>query len=229
MIENNWFISDLHINHYWKNQEGQERGVIFFERTRFKNIKEHDNYVLGNLYKWANAHKGQTLWILGDLGDISIALRALLELKYSFSIKINLVMGNHDSSKDKEKFKEVFDEVYDYPVFISKRVVLSHEPLYPLPEGMINIHGHLHGAKLDSKQHICVSAHVIGYNPISWKAVSKALSKIPNASYKFLQEPYRELYQFTQPKEDVVYNNNGKIKLKESIKKYNQIYGKRIQ
>ena len=231
MLNNNWFISDLHINHDWQNQEGQKRGVIYFERTKFQTIEEHDNFIFNSLFKWAEKHKEETLWILGDFGDIT-ALNRIKEMREKFSIKVNFVKGNHDSfnSKNKEKFIDAFDEVYDYPVFISGRVVLSHEPLYPLPEGVINIHGHLHGAKLDSEKHLCVSAHVINYNPISWKSVSKILSKIPKANYKFLLEPYRELYQFTQPKEDVVYDfKTGKIKLKESIEKYNEIYNKEIQ
>lgn len=123
----------------------------------------------------------------------------------------------------------MFDTYYTMPQYIHPRIIVSHEPQYPTPDGVINIHGHLHASKLDSPQHINCSIHITDYRPIGWKTIQKAFSKVPKANYKFLREPYRNEYIFTQPKDDAVYDKNGKIKLKESIALYNKKYGKHIQ
>lgn len=204
-LEQCWFISDPHFNHSYINKAGEKRGVIYFERTKFKDIAAHDHFIHIHLLEWAKDHKGQTLFVLGDFGDVNY-LYIIDELRYSYNITVNFVWGNHDKNCDKELFEEHFDNVYYYPTYIADRVILSHEPVYPCPDGCVNVHGHLHGAKLASSQHICASMHVVGYKPFSGKVVAKTLSKIPKASYKFLEEPYAHLYQFTQEKEDVVYN-----------------------
>lgn len=225
-IEKMYFISDLHLNHMYINQAGEPRGVIIFERTQFKTIQEHDNYIHDALISWAQKHSGCGLWILGDFGDTSY-LYWIDEMR-AYGCEVYFLFGNHDSSSDMKKFKTHFDEVYRYPTYISNRVLLSHEPQYPTPQGIVNIEGHLHSAILDSEQHICVSANTINYQPVSYKAVAKRLGKIQKPSYKFLQESYRELYKFIRPKEDVVMHKDGRIKLKESIKKYNVKYNKKI-
>lgn len=41
----------------------------------------------------------------------------------------------------------LFDEVYSGPLMISDRIILSHEPITPLPIYLFNIHGHDHSGK----------------------------------------------------------------------------------
>lgn len=50
-----------------------------------------------------------------------------------------LVMGNHDRISDCASH---FDEVFDGPLYISKKLLLSHEKVYA--KGAVNIHGHHH-------------------------------------------------------------------------------------
>ena len=54
------FISDPHLSH---------DNIIKFERTRFKTIKEHDDYIK-NLIT-TNLHLNDTLYVLGDVGEMS--------------------------------------------------------------------------------------------------------------------------------------------------------------
>ena len=226
LFEKMYFCSDLHINNMYINQAGEPRGVILFERTQFKTIQEHDTHIYNMLISWAQKHPDCGLWILGDFGDTDY-LYWIDEMR-AYGCEVYFLYGNHDSASDFDKFKEHFNEVYRYPTYITNRVLLSHEPQYPMPVGELNIMGHLHSATLNSPQHICVSINTINYSPMSYKSVAKRLGQIEKASFKFLQEPYRELYHFTRPKEDVVMDKYGNIKLKESIELYNRKYGKKI-
>lgn len=217
-LEHSWFVSDLHLNHYWKNKQGEERGVILFERTQFRTIQEHDTYIWRQLYNWAKNHPGHTLFILGDFGDTS-QLWKLDKMRFEYDIYLVFVYGNHDSKEDYNKFYEYFDEVYLRPFYISNRVIISHEPIWPVPYGCVNVCGHVHGATLNSEQYLLCSIHTIGYSPFSWKKVSKQLSLVPKVSYKFLQEPYAHLYHFLQPRPELVLDKNNNILLEESRKK----------
>lgn len=50
-----------------------------------------------------------------------------------------LIMGNHDTKSLCERH---FHEIYDGPLYIGRKLLLSHEPVY-VP-GAVNIHGHAH-------------------------------------------------------------------------------------
>jgi len=78
-------------------------------------------------------HKNDTLIILGDIGNIEWVDK----LRVGYKV---ILTGNHD--KGKSIYEQYFDEVYDGPLFISRNLVLSHEPLPPGP--YFNIHGHEH-------------------------------------------------------------------------------------
>lgn len=50
-----------------------------------------------------------------------------------------LIMGNHDKRSDCAPY---FQEIFDGPLYIGKKILLSHEPI--LIPGAVNIHGHVH-------------------------------------------------------------------------------------
>ena len=103
--------------------------------------------------------KGDTFVCLGDVGNP----------KYISMIKARkkiLLLGNHDAPG---KCKEVFDEVYSGPLFISDKILLSHEPVYGL-SWCLNIHGHDHNNTELYKEgckHINLAANVCGYTPMN--------------------------------------------------------------
>lgn len=106
-------------------------------------------------------HKNDTLVILGDIGNPKY-------LQDINAYKV-LVAGNHD--KGAANYKDYFDELYYGPLFISKKILLSHEPIN-LPY-VINIHGHIHNGKFhDEYQHsFNVAANIINYKPINLKHI----------------------------------------------------------
>ena len=59
----------------------------------------------------------------------------------------------------------LFDEVYEGPLFISEKLILSHEPI-PLPYAF-NIHGHDHSMWYTDDRHLNVCAEHIDYYPVN--------------------------------------------------------------
>lgn len=121
-------------------------------------------------------HKNDTLIHLGDVGNPEY-------LKQLKCYKV-LVMGNHDQSV--EKYKPYFDEVYKGPLFISDRILLSHEPVlgYEPMSGadwLFNIHGHNHSGG-ESWNAINLAANVVNYMPFNLGVAIKngMLSSINN-------------------------------------------------
>ena len=109
--------------------------------------------------------KGDTFVCLGDVGDP----------KYVPMIKARkkiLLLGNHDA---RGAYKDLFSEVYAGPLFISDKILLSHEPIFGLT-WCLNIHGHDHNnteAYKDGCKHINLAANVCGYTPINLGKIIK--------------------------------------------------------
>jgi len=108
--------------------------------------------------KLSHIHKGDTLILLGDIGNP----------EYLDSIKAHkvLISGNHDVLS---KLKEHFDEVYDGPLFVSDKIILSHEPIN-VP--MTNIHGHNHAGIMRYENEfgfhcLNLAANVCQYEPVN--------------------------------------------------------------
>lgn len=101
-------------------------------------------------------HKNDTLIHLGDVGDPEFIGRIP-------GHKV-LILGNHDFTVS--KFRPYFDEIYEGPLVISKKIILSHEPV-DVPWAF-NIHGHDHNAANRGDDfHLNLAANVCGYTPIS--------------------------------------------------------------
>ena len=61
-----------------------------------------------------------------------------------------------------------FDEVYDGPLMVNGKVLLSHEPVNPLPPYMLNLHGHIHNTKaVCDANHMNLCAEAVGYVPFN--------------------------------------------------------------
>lgn len=61
----------------------------------------------------------------------------------------------------------LFDEIYEGPLFISSKILLSHEPIEGLPF-CVNIHGHVHNGRYEYKdstgcKHINIASDVVNY------------------------------------------------------------------
>lgn len=190
-----YFISDTHFGH---------SNILKFERTEFETIEEHDRFVIKTIN--ATVKPTDTLIHLGDVGN----LERVRELN---GYKI-LIMGNHDKRGVKE-YLGYFAQVHENPYYFNKNVFLSHEP-HPVPEGVLNVHGHLHGAELNSRNHFNIGAWNIGYKPVREDALYQRAAILGKTNYKFLEEWFADKYKFLLPKDDVEVFVDGTINLEKT-------------
>ncbi len=144
----------------------EEGGVYLVSDTHFKDLdRDYMGYFISNEDQFYllndTCHKNDTLIHLGDVGDLEY-------IKKLRCYKV-LIMGNHDQSI--EKMEEVFDEVYSGPLWISQKLVLSHEPVYlqtydTAQTIAFNIHGHDHGGQ-ERNFHLNICQNIFGYIPLN--------------------------------------------------------------
>ncbi|CAH2213703.1 metallophosphoesterase [Tepidibacter aestuarii] len=159
-----YFISDMHFGH---------GNIIKYENRPFKNIKEMDTTIINN---WNSVvKKDDKVFVLGDISFYNKEKTA--ETIYSLNGYKVLILGNHDNERSIHWWKSVgFDEVIKYPIIYNDFYILSHEPMY-LNENMpyMNIHGHIHNLKYESKQFFNVSVECIDYTPISFEKIKEII------------------------------------------------------
>lgn len=153
-----WIISDLHF-------EDEDTKLMC---PTWISPEEQINIINKKVYK------NDTFVCLGDVGNPEW----IRKIKAARKI---LIMGNHDQSIN--KFNDYFTEIYSGPLFISDKILLSHEPIN-LPF-CLNIHGHDHNNKCeyrDNCRHLNLAANVCQYTPVSLGVLIKngALSHIPS-------------------------------------------------
>lgn len=180
-----YFISDFHFG---------DKGIIKYERDKFKTSEEHDEFIIKMLENKLN--KDDILYCLGDFGYLEGELQERF-INLNCLQKI-LIKGNHDVRKS-EYYKERygFYQVSPVPIFLSKRIVLSHEPI-PVTDGVLNIHGHLHGSIIDKSNYWNVSCHIANYQMVSRKQADRKIMALQKDNTKFLEEWYKNLYKATE-------------------------------
>lgn len=179
-----YFCSDLHFGH--------ERTVLF-ERKQFKSVEEHDAYYYKKIKDIMTP--SDTLYVLGDIG-----LSVKEDFFKSIPGKKVLILGNHDKRSKSYYFRIGFDEVYNHPVFYSRRIVLSHEPI-PVTDDVLNVHGHLHNAIIDKDNYFNVNIFFID-KPIKITSLEKKMMALPKMSLKYGEEWFAPLYKFITNVED---------------------------
>lgn len=194
-----YYISDLHFGH---------ENILKFERTQFSNIQEHDDYIVYMINSIVK--ETDELVILGDVGNLDQVKR--------IKCRIYLLLGNHDTANMK-KYLAYFAAVYEHPFYLKHNILLSHIP-HPVTSDVLNVHGHLHGSRLDSSNYLNLSAHMINYKPISEESLYQIAALLPKKRIRFLDEWYADMYVFDRANErkDVITDENGRIKLEESRK-----------
>lgn len=110
--------------------------------------------------------KNDTLIHLGDVGNPEY-------MKYIKGYKV-LLTGNHD--KGNKVYEEYFDEIYNGPLFISDKLLLSHEPF--MTRYALNLHGHSHGGTFQENQNgmlaLNFAGDVVGYKPINLRDIIRS-------------------------------------------------------
>lgn len=207
----NYFVSDFHFSH-----GSDDYGIITFERTQFKTIIEHDEFIAGRIKSWAKQLTDKDdLWVLGDFGQVNERTLGYMRPLLNKGVNLHFLYGNHDREENYGDFETAFHYVHRYPVFLSNKLVVSHIPQNTW-SSQINIHGHLHSSCLNSKNHINVSIDVTNYNLVSEKFIQNRFSEVDKYSMRFLYEPFAHMYHFTQSKADVVVDSQNNIDLAAS-------------
>lgn len=193
-----YFISDFHFGH---------ENSLSFERWNFSTIEEHDNAILSLL-----KHKLTSTDILYFLGDLGFPTEEVKEKLRALPCKIIMIKGNHDKNVDAFYKKQCgFDEVYDHPIWLSKRLVISHIPI-PVENGVINIHGHIHGGYICKENYVNVNIHMLNYKLYPIKEAMKLMGKLEKPNYSFLCEWYNGLQIMSQDqinhRDDMLYDSD---------------------
>ena len=131
-----WVTSDTHFCH---------RRILIYEAENrpFKNLNEMNEALI---QRW-NEKVGEKDIVL-HLGDFSFGNKnRIKDIVTRLNGRIWLLMGNHDREQH-YNWKELgFDRTFDNPFLLDGKFVFSHEPLKEIPEGKVNIYGHVHGSK----------------------------------------------------------------------------------
>lgn len=167
----NYFSSDFHLGHK----------VINKYRPQFESAQEHDEKVLDMISK---LQKRDILYVLGDfLFDSSYYKEYLNRIK-KMPVRIKLVMGNHDNI---ELYKDCISSNIEIqlPLFSYKNMWISHCPIHEqeLRNRDLNVHGHLHGAKINSDRYFNVNLDNNNFNFVSFDEI-KTRQQLVIDSYK---------------------------------------------
>lgn len=154
-----WICADLHLGH--KNIH-KYRGM--------NSSEEHDLLVLDNISQ--SVGKNDTLILVGDIAFTVEALEYVKSINVKNKI---LVAGNHCTERVHfSKFVGVYNHVHS--LWRKKGCWISHAPLHPDHlRGLFNIHGHIHGDKVDDPRYECVSLEHTNMAPILFENVLKEI------------------------------------------------------
>lgn len=174
-------------------------------------VDDLDNYIIKSINSVAG--KNDTLVCLGDVGNVECVAKLkaghkvlllgnhdrgvdnyrrmsvdITDLKADLakSVKLpkELFMREHELDKHVIFDNRLFDEVYSGPLMISDKVILSHEPIIPCPDYLVNLCGHVHAKehkfKVDGHDYYNFCAEAIDYKPVSLGELIKKglLSKV---------------------------------------------------
>ena len=170
-----WFIADTHFFHArvityserpWGTSEDMTEGLIKLWNSRV--AKDDRVFVLGD---FAFGNKSMIKMVVPRLHGNKI-----------------LVRGNHDGRNFPFYVEAGFRAVSPLPMLYKEKYLLSHEPIRPLANGLINIHGHLHNGVnpyFYAPAHICVSVENTNYVPVNLEQVLVMLEE-KNITYERL-------------------------------------------
>ena len=170
-----FFIAVLQIfKHYWVE-----------EHIR-KNVQEMNEKLISN---WNNNIKNEDE--IYHLGDFALGRK---EDAFDIANKLNgikyIVRGNHDKWSTKMYEEMGFTVLKNAPIKLNEyKLLLSHIPVpdKQIPNGYINIHGHIHNNRLyeciekyDPKlysidKHLNISCDITEFKPISIEKIVKKL------------------------------------------------------
>lgn len=164
-MHKSYFISDPHLGHSNILTFANNEGVIL---RKFASIEEHDSLILDEINRLVRPV--DKLYILGD---VVMYRRNFALLDRIITKKRILVRGNHDIFKLKD-YLPYFTDVRAYKVMPKHGIIFSHIPIHTCQlEGRfnLNVHGHMHGHRIDDSRYMNICPEQIGYTPIELEEI----------------------------------------------------------
>lgn len=119
---------------------------------------------------WERLEPDDTLLTLGDVQGTALVRDKTKRRIGQMTAEHILVAGNHDVDTEKRPDPELYGMVVAAAVIDGDPPLLcTHLPLREVPEGCVNVHGHLHGRinRLRFDRRINVEAELLRYEPAS--------------------------------------------------------------
>ena len=149
--------SDLHLGH---------ANIIGYCDRPHADVHEMDEALWQGLLD--AAHEDHTLVVVGDLAmGHAIGAPSGCRLAAQPWAARHLVLGNHDLSGDGTLRAEGFEHVWSALLSEgSPPLIWTHYPLAQVPDGYVNVHGHVHDQAPRRSPHINVSVEQLAYRPV---------------------------------------------------------------
>ena len=158
--------SDLHL--------GDWMGLGSLGRP-FDSVREMDEELLG---AWRReVREDDTVLVLGDVAVPVLEGKRLDPVAELPGWKV-LVFGNHEQNDRGGVVTDPFDEAHlALAVAGDPPLVLTHLPLEEVPEGTVNLHGHIHQHRLPGRR-INVSVEQLEYRPWPLTAIRRLAGRL---------------------------------------------------
>ena len=156
-----WVTSDTHFHH---------RNILVYEASS-RPWTDIDKMDAGLIQRWND--KVGSNDVVFHLGDFSFGSKGRVRDVVS---KLNgrkfLLLGNHDREQRGWDWIELgFERVFRNPFLLDNKFIFSHEPLAEIPDGKVNVYGHVHGSKYYNTKddnRICMCVERWNCAPVPW-------------------------------------------------------------
>ncbi len=149
----------------WSDQHFWHWNILDFSERPYDDLYQMHEHMLANHNEYVD--KDDIVIWGGDVGFKATGVLNEMLTEYN-GYKI-LIVGNHDFNGKKLR-KLNFDETH--LVYVVERpevsMLFTHYPMYNIPAGWVNVHGHLHAYPnpvSDHPRHVNINCEVQGYRP----------------------------------------------------------------
>lgn len=131
-----WVTSDSHFCH---------RNILVYEAEN-RPFKDRDEMNEALIQRWNEKVRESDLVL--HLGDFSFGNKnRIKDIVSRLNGRIWLLLGNHDREQHYDWMKLGFERTIKHPFLLDGKFIFSHEPLETIPDGKVNIYGHVHGSR----------------------------------------------------------------------------------
>ena len=162
-----WLWADLHLGH--------ELSRSVFGRP-FPSAAAADEAMMGAWYEQVG--EGEIVICLGDVSVDGDALVHHQEWWREAPGTKWLVLGNHDVDPVNRRF-DVDRTAVAVCAGGDPPLLLTHVPLLQVPDGAVNVHGHLHGEESPTRdRHLNVSVEQLNYRPVRLSEIRRLARRL---------------------------------------------------